>query len=109
MFLLYNVAKCSYWFSSACNYCVGGVVSYFLNKYYTFQNKERSLKQFVLFFINLLFCYCLSYVAAKKIIYFVLVSQSETTKGNIALVLGMCLYTTVNYFIQRYIVFKEKS
>ena len=33
MFLLYNLAGCSYWLSSAANYIVGGVVSYFLNKY----------------------------------------------------------------------------
>lgn len=30
MFLLYNLAGCSYWLSSAANYIVGGVVSYFL-------------------------------------------------------------------------------
>ena len=27
MFLLYNLAGCSYWLSSAANYIVGGVVS----------------------------------------------------------------------------------
>ena len=30
MFLLYNVANCSYWLSSAANYVVGGIVSFFL-------------------------------------------------------------------------------
>ena len=39
MFLLYNVFSASYWVSSATNYIVGSVVSYFLNKYFTFQNK----------------------------------------------------------------------
>ena len=39
MFLLYNVANCSYWLSSAVNYVVGGIVSFFLNKYFTFENK----------------------------------------------------------------------
>ena len=39
MFLLYNLANCSYWLSSAANYIVGGTLSFFLNKYYTFQNK----------------------------------------------------------------------
>ena len=28
MFLLYNLAGCSYWFSSAANYLVGGTVSF---------------------------------------------------------------------------------
>lgn len=29
MFLLYNLAHCSYWFSSAANYVVGSIVSFF--------------------------------------------------------------------------------
>ena len=41
MFLLYNVGHMNYWVSSAANYIVGSIVSYFLNKYFTFQNKEK--------------------------------------------------------------------
>ena len=39
MFILYNVFSVNYWISSASNYIVGSIVSYFLNKYFTFQNK----------------------------------------------------------------------
>lgn len=46
MFLLYNLAGCSYWLSSAANYIVGGVVSYFLNKYYTFKNPSARGSRF---------------------------------------------------------------
>ena len=42
MFVLYNLAHWSYWVSSACNYIAGGIVSFFLNKYFTFKNKDRS-------------------------------------------------------------------
>ena len=42
MFAAYNVLHLSYWISSASNYVVGSIVSYFLNKYFTFQNKEKS-------------------------------------------------------------------
>ena len=37
MFLLYNLAGCSYWLSSAANYIVGGVVSYFLKLFISTQ------------------------------------------------------------------------
>ena len=37
MFLLYNVAYCSYTFSSAMNYVVGSILSYFLNKYFSLE------------------------------------------------------------------------
>ena len=39
MFGCYNLLHLSYWVSSAANYIVGSVVSYFLNKNFTFQNK----------------------------------------------------------------------
>ena len=40
MFGLYNLAGCSYWLSSAANYFFGSILSYFLNKNFTFQNKS---------------------------------------------------------------------
>ena len=47
MFGLYNLAglhtwgDLGYWISSAANYVVGSVVSFFLNKHFTFRNEER--------------------------------------------------------------------
>jgi len=57
MFAAYNVLHLSYWISSASNYVVGSIVSYFLNKYFTFQNKEKSWKQMVKFALNITVCY----------------------------------------------------
>jgi putative flippase GtrA len=109
MFLLYNVFEVSYWISSACNYIVGGTVSFFLNKFFTFKNNQKSLKQVVLFILTLAVCYFIAYIAAKKIIYFTFSTSPEKIKGNIALVCGMCLYTGLNYLGQRLIVFSEKN
>ena len=47
MFGLYNLAglhtwgDAGYWISSAANYIVGSVVSFFLNKHSTFRNREK--------------------------------------------------------------------
>ena len=107
MFVLYNLVHCSYWLSSACNYIVGGVVSFFLNKYFTFKNTQKSLIQIGLFVFNLAVCYIAAYILAKWMIYRMLANQSENIKDNIALFLGMCIYTGLNYIGQRLIVFKE--
>ena len=107
MFLLYNMAHCSYWVSSACNYIVGGVVSFFLNKYFTFKNTQKSLKQIGLFAFNLAICYIAAYVLARWMIYRMFANQSENIKDNVALFLGMCLYTGLNYIGQRLVVFRE--
>ena len=64
MFVLYNLAHRSYCVSSACNYIVGGIVSFFLNKYFTFKNTQKSLKQIGLFVFNLAVCYIAAYILA---------------------------------------------
>ena len=43
MFTAYNVFHLSYWISSAANYVVGSIVSYFLNKYFTFQDRQLKM------------------------------------------------------------------
>ena len=50
---LYNVAYCSYTFSSAMNYVVGSILSYFLNKYFTFEVREYNAGQVLRFILNL--------------------------------------------------------
>ena len=109
MFFLYNVIHTGYWFSSACNYIVGGLVSFFLNKYFTFSNNEKSIKQVLLFILNLAICYVIAYLVAKRAVYLLLSSQSETIRGNIAMLCGMIFYTILNYIGQRLIVFAEKD
>ena len=68
MFGLYNLAHCSYWVSSAANYILTSILSFFLNKYFTFQNKERSWKQVAKFIINIAVCYVLAYGIAKPVV-----------------------------------------
>ena len=108
MFLLYNFAGFSYWFSSICNYIAGGLLSFFLNKYFTFQNHQKSIKQVFLFILNLAVCYFIAYFCAIKLINFALMNLSEKVRGNLALFCGMCFYTVLNYVGQRLVVFKNQ-
>lgn len=107
MFALYNLAHCSYWFSSAMNYVACGIVSFVLNKHFTFQNDEKSVFQFLLFAFVTFVCYLIAYIGAKKLVRLALASLEETTRDNIALACGMCLYTALNFFGQKFIVFAE--
>lgn len=106
MFLLYNLAHCSYWFSSAANYVVGSIASFFLNKYFTFQNHERSIKQVVKFIVNVAVCYLIAYGAAKPVVMWLLSGQPVKVQENVAMFVGMGLYTVLNYFGQRFFAFK---
>lgn len=109
MFLLYNLAGCSYWLSSAANYIVGGVVSYFLNKYYTFKNTERSWKQVLRFALNVAVCWLLAYGIAKPLALRLLADFDEKLQTNAAMLAGLCLYTALNYLGQRFFAFRAKE
>lgn len=109
MFILYNCFAVSYWISSAANYIVGSIVSYFLNKYFTFQNKEKSARQILRFVINIAICYFVAYGAAKPVVSYLLSGTTEKIQGNIAMLAGMCLFVVLNYLGQRLFVFKQVS
>lgn len=109
MFGLYNWAGCSYWVSSAANYILTSILSYFLNKYFTFQNKEKSVKQVVRFIINIAVCYVLAYGIAKPLTVAVLSGFGEQVQTNAAMLVGMCLFVALNYLGQRLFAFKETN
>ena len=107
MFLLYNLAHCSYWVSSAANYIVGGIVSFFLNKYFTFQSKTWEWSQVWKFAVNVTVCYLLGYGLAKPLVLHLLAGQAVNVHENVAMLVGMCLYTGLNYLGQRFFAFKN--
>lgn len=107
MFSLYNLAGCSYWLSSAANYILGSILSFFLNKYFTFQNRERSVGQVLRFIINISACYLIAYGVAKPAVRMLLSSQSISIQENAAMLVGMVLFTALNYFGQRFFAFRS--
>lgn len=107
MFVLYNAAGCSYWVSSAANYILTSILSYFLNKYFTFQNKEQSVGQIVRFAVNIAVCYIVAYGIAKPAVFAVMSGRSETFRTNAAMLTGMGLFTGFNYLGQRFFAFKK--
>lgn len=109
MFGLYNLAHCSYWVSSAANYILTSILSYFLNKYFTFQNRERSVGQVIRFVVNIAVCYGLAYGLAKPLCLQLLANASATVRDNVSMLVGMCLFTGLNYLGQRLFAFRTKS
>ena len=107
MFLLYNLAGVSYWLSSAANYVVGEIVSFFLNKYFKFRKKEWSWAQVGKFAANVALCYFLAYGFAKPLALRLLASKSLRFQENVAMFVGMCLYTGLNYLGQRFFAFRK--
>jgi len=108
MFLLHNLAGCSYELSTAANVVVGAVVSYFLNKHFTFKKKSSNVKREVLLFaVNAAICWIVGYGVAKPLTLYLLESAPLFWQNNIAMVVGMVFYTGLNYIGQRFVVFKK--
>ena len=109
MFVFYNVFHLNYWVSSASNYIFGSIVSYFLNKHFTFKYHEKGWGSLLRFTINILVCYLLAYGIAKPIMQWILSDFSITVQENVSMMLGMCLFILFNYLGQRYFAFRQKK
>ena len=115
MFGLYNLAglhkwgQIGYWLSTIGNYTVGSVVSFFLNKHFTFKSKEKGKAVVIRFVINIAVCMILAYGIAQKCVELALAETflSEQLRGNISMLAGMCLFVVLNYFGQRFFTFRK--
>ena len=109
MFVFYNFFHLSYWISTASNYFFGSIVSYFLNKHFTFRFREKGWYSLLRFTINILVCYLLAYGIAKPVMKWILSDFNVTIQENVAMIFGMCLYVTFNYLGQRFFTFKDNK
>ena len=109
MFVFYNVFNLSYWVSSASNYFFGSIVSYFLNKHFTFHYREKGFSSMLRFTVNILVCYLLAYGIAKPLMQWILTDFSKSIQENVSMLLGMCLFVVFNYLGQRFFAFKKRA
>lgn len=109
MFISYNTLNLSYWISSALNYILGSILSYFLNKYFTFQSQGKSFNEIIKFVVNIVCCYFIAYGIAKPVVMATLTDVSKMVQENIAMLVGMVMFVGLNYLGQRFFVFKRKE
>lgn len=107
-FLLLNLTGLGYWWSSAISYLLASIMSYFLNKYFTFRNTEKGWKPVLRFALNIAVCYLLAYGIAEPATRLLLADVTEKLRENVAMLVGMCLFTGFNYLGQRLFAFREK-
>lgn len=68
MFLLYNLAGFSYWPATGLSYALASVMSYFLNRYFTFKYQGSGWETALRFALNIAVCYGLAYGLAKPLV-----------------------------------------
>lgn len=114
MLVCYDYLGMGYWLSSAMNYVVGSIFSYFANKYFTFKNKSQSKRDVIRFIVNIGLCYFFAYGIAKPLTNYLLVSVMNCDMDNqiitkISMFVGMGIFVVINYLGQRKFVFVSKN
>ena len=109
MFVLYNAFGCSYWVSSFCDYFFGSILSYFLNKHFTFPYQGTDWRSIVKFALNIVVCYLIAYSIALPLTRWCLESMhlSKPVVENVAMLVGTGLFMLINYFGQKFFAFKR--
>lgn len=109
MALMFLLEGLGYWPSTAIAYVAGAVMSFFLNRHFTFQSEETLLRSAVKFAVNVAVCYVVAYALAQPIAGWVLgrTALSPLWQERLTKLGRMALYTALNYFGQRFFAFKR--
>lgn len=107
MFLLEGLG---YWPSTAIAYAAGAVLSFFLNRSFTFQSDAPFWPSVGKFAVNVAVCYLIAYSVAQPLVSLILsrTAISAVWRERVAKVCGMGLYTCINYVGQRFFAFRKK-
>jgi putative flippase GtrA len=97
-----------YWPSTAIAYVAGAVMSFFLNRKFTFQSEAEMGRSAVKFAINVAVCYVLAYSIAQPLGSMILgaMGVKDVWLERLTKLGGMGLYTILNYFGQRFFAFQ---
>ncbi len=113
MLVSYNIFHLGYWLSSALDYSLASIVSYFLNKRFTFQYKGGTWGSLARFVINIAACYFIAFGLARPLVKYILLmfswSLDISVLENIAMLLGTGLFVIINFLGQRFFAFKENE
>ena len=112
MYFLLDGIHLGYWVSSFIGNSIGAVVSYFLNRRFTFQSHAAILKSGFRFTLAILLCYFVSYKLSRAFSYYIMLHWIGLTGhwiDDAALLFGSGLYTISNYFAQKIFVFPHQS
>ncbi len=126
-FVALNVFNLGYWVSVLLNYIPTSILSFVLNKYFTFKSKGNIKKEAVKFAVNIIVCMTLAYGIAQPATTYLMglandglfeviekltfgfLSGREQIINNVATLVGMVLFVVFNYTGQRFFAFKNEE
>lgn len=111
IFFFYNKLELGYWASTAMGYLAGGVWAYFMSRYFVFRYEKKEKWLIIRFALNMAVCYFMAYLIAKpvavRICQSVVPQFSAERTEKTAIVMGMGIYTMLNFLGQKFICFRK--
>lgn len=95
-----------YWIATFTGNTAGAMVSFFLNRVFTFNSKVSIKEGALKFAAVILICYLLSFSVSKFLSSLIDGQQDLLSNDNLAIILGAGIYTIMNYFGQKLLVFQ---
>ena len=111
LLLMFLLEGLGYWPSTAIAYVAGAALSFFLNRTFTFHSEEDFWRSVGKFVVNVAVCYVIAYSLAHPLVGWLLAGTAipSVWQERIAKVVGMGLYTLLNYCGQRFFAFRRKK
>lgn len=112
IFILMNGFQLNYWVSTFTGNAAGAVVSFILNRNFTFKSKASLGKGGLRFVAVILICYFFSYSFSDQITKWALHDFDlpiYLSLKDVSVILGSIFYTVSNFFGQKYFVFTDRK
>ncbi|MET3195049.1 GtrA family protein [Bacillus sp. OAE603] len=108
MYVLYHLANQSYWLSTFIGNSVGAVVSFILNRSFTFKFNGSIQKSIIKFLLVILCCYFISYHLGTLLVDWSMkeMDYAISFQTDLAILLSTAIYTITNYICQKQFVFR---
>ena len=112
-FTFYNLLSMGYWWSTSTAFFLSSILSYYLNKKYSFRNKGKIGDTALKFALVIGVCYIFSYSIAKPFSSYILslinVSNDVNFIEKLAMLIGQVVFAVLNYTGQRFFTFRKKE
>jgi len=111
MYVLYHLANQSYWLSTFIGNSVGAVVSFILNRSFTFKSNGSIQKSIMKFLLVILCCYFISYHLGTLLVDWSMkeMDYAISFQTDLAILLSTAIYTITNYICQKQFVFRVEE
>lgn len=111
-FVFYSL-KIGYWISTSLAFIISSVFSYYLNRKYSFKNKDRVVNTALKFALVIAVCYVFAYSVAqpfsKFILQIIIIDENVDLTNKLAMLIGQVIFAFLNYTGQRFFTFRKKE